>query len=95
MTEPATIERLDHDERNDAPLPVALIGLDTITLRPPPMHDATRPTFAIHTLGCKLNSADAQSISFALQEYGFAEVPFDARRRSLYRQYLHRHAYRG
>ena len=78
MTEPATIERLDHDERNDAPLPVALIGLDTITLRPPQMHDATRPSFAIHTLGCKLNSADAQSISFALQEYGFAEVPFDA-----------------
>ncbi len=69
---------LDHDERNDAPLPVALVGLDTIAVRDLAPPDPTRPTFAIHTLGCKLNSADAQAISFALQEQGFAEVPFDA-----------------
>jgi threonylcarbamoyladenosine tRNA methylthiotransferase MtaB len=78
MTEPLTIDRLDHDERNDAPVPVALISLDTITMRQPGIPDPARPTFAIHTLGCKLNSADAQAISFALQEYGFAEVPFAA-----------------
>jgi threonylcarbamoyladenosine tRNA methylthiotransferase MtaB len=78
MTEPLTIDRLDHDERNDAPVPVALISLDAITMRQPGTADPARPTFAIHTLGCKLNSADAQAISFALQEYGFAEVPFDA-----------------
>ncbi|MGI8857901.1 MAG: tRNA (N(6)-L-threonylcarbamoyladenosine(37)-C(2))-methylthiotransferase MtaB [Thermomicrobiales bacterium] len=79
MTEPLTIDRLDHDERNDAPVPVALIALDAITMRQPVARDPARPTFAIHTLGCKLNSADAQTISFALQDYGFAEVPFDTR----------------
>ncbi len=78
MVETLTVEYLDHDERNDAPVPVALVGLDTITVRDEPYRDPTRPTFAIHTLGCKLNTADAQAISFALQEQGFAEVPFDA-----------------
>ncbi len=69
---------LDHDERNDAP--VAFIGLDMIALADaaaPP--DAAQPTFAMHTLGCKLNSADAQALSFALREHGFREVAFGAR----------------
>ena len=78
MTYTGTIDRLDHEERSDAPVPFALIGLDTITVRDDGARDPARPTFAIHTLGCKLNSADAQVISFALQGYGFAEVPFDA-----------------
>lgn len=79
MTDTLLHPHLDHDERNDAPLPVALIGLDTIAVREMTPPDPARPTFAIHTLGCKLNSADAQAISFALQEHGFAEVPFDQR----------------
>jgi len=69
---------LDHDERNDAP--VAFIGLDTIALADaavPP--DPAQPTFAMHTLGCKLNSADAQALTFALREQGFREVSFGAR----------------
>src|SRR5690349_14565124 len=78
MSHSATLHDLDHDERNDAPIPVALVGLDTITVRGEPYRDPARPTFAIHTLGCKLNIADAQAISFALVEQGFAEVPFDA-----------------
>jgi threonylcarbamoyladenosine tRNA methylthiotransferase MtaB len=78
MTETLTVEYLDHDERNDAPVPVAHIGLDTITVRSESSHDPAQPSFAIHTLGCKLNTADAQAISFALMEQGFAEVPFDA-----------------
>ncbi len=80
MTETLTAEHLDldHDERNDAPVPIAHISLDTITVRHEPQRDAFRPTFAIHTLGCKLNTADAQAISFALIEQGFAEAPFDA-----------------
>ncbi len=78
MTETLTVELLDHDERNDAPVPVAHIGLDTISVRCDTPRDASFPTFAIHTLGCKLNTADAQAISFALQDHGFAEVPFDA-----------------
>jgi threonylcarbamoyladenosine tRNA methylthiotransferase MtaB len=78
MAQPVTAEYLDHDERNDAPIPVAFLGLDTIAVRDGIQPDPDRPTFAIHTLGCKLNSADAQAISFALQEHGFAEVPFDA-----------------
>ncbi len=78
MTYTRTIDRLDHEEQSDAPVPFALIGLDTITVRDDGARDPARPTFAIHTLGCKLNSADAQAISFALQGYGFAEVPFDA-----------------
>src|SRR3978361_737201 len=81
MTETLILEHrdhLDHDERNDAPVPMAHISLDTITARQAAAHDPSRPPFAIHTLGCKLNTADAQAISFALQEYGFAEVPFDA-----------------
>lgn len=70
---------LDHDERNDAPAPLAYIGLDAVAVGDVlPPRDPARPTFAIHTLGCKLNSADAQSLSFALQEQGFAEVPFAA-----------------
>ncbi|MCA1667581.1 MAG: tRNA (N(6)-L-threonylcarbamoyladenosine(37)-C(2))-methylthiotransferase MtaB [Thermomicrobia bacterium] len=73
-----TAHFLDHDERSDAPIPMALIGLDAITLRYEPPRDPSCPTFAIHTLGCKLNTADAQAISFALVEQGFAEVPFDA-----------------
>jgi threonylcarbamoyladenosine tRNA methylthiotransferase MtaB len=73
------MDDLDHDERNDAPIPVALINLDAITtIWQPDAPDPARPTFAIHTLGCKLNTADAQAISFALMEQGFAEVPFDA-----------------
>jgi threonylcarbamoyladenosine tRNA methylthiotransferase MtaB len=78
MVQSRTIDRLDHDERNDAPLPIALIGLDTIAVRTPAPREPDRPTFTIHTLGCKLNTADAQAISFALQEQGFAAVPFDA-----------------
>ncbi len=78
MTETLTVELLDHDERNDAPVPVAHIGLDTISVRCDTPRDASFPTFAIHTLGCKLNTADAQAISFSLMEHGFAEVPFDA-----------------
>jgi len=82
MAETLTIEHLDrdldHDERNDAPVPLAHIGLDTIAVRHESPADSCRPTFAIHTLGCKLNTADAQAISFALQEQGFAAVPFDA-----------------
>lgn len=78
MTETLTVEYLDHDERNDAPVPITLIGLDAITVRNEPYLDPARPTFAIHTLGCKLNTADAQALSFALMEQGFAEVPFDA-----------------
>jgi threonylcarbamoyladenosine tRNA methylthiotransferase MtaB len=77
MAQPITAEYLDHDERNDAPVPVAFLGLDTIAVRDGSQPDPDRPTFAIHTLGCKLNSADAQAISFALQEHGFAEVTFD------------------
>jgi threonylcarbamoyladenosine tRNA methylthiotransferase MtaB len=77
MTETLTVEYLDH-ERNGAPVSVAHIGLDTITVRTESPHDPAQPSFAIHTLGCKLNTADAQAISFALQEQGFAEVPFDA-----------------
>ncbi len=74
---------LDHDERNDVPAPLAFIGLDAIALTDAPaavsaLHDPARPTFAIHTLGCKLNGADAQALSFALQEQGFAEAPFAA-----------------
>ncbi|MHB8645222.1 MAG: MiaB/RimO family radical SAM methylthiotransferase [Thermomicrobiales bacterium] len=80
MMETLTIELpdLDHDERNDAPVPIAHISLGTITVRDESHRDADRPTFAMHTLGCKLNTADAQAISFALQEQGFAAVPFDA-----------------
>ena len=80
MAETLTIEHrdLDHDERNDAPIPIAHIGLDTIAVRHESSMDPCRPTFAIHTLGCKLNTADAQAISFALQEQGFGAVPFDA-----------------
>jgi len=78
MAQMLTVEHLDHDERNDAPVPVAHIGLDAIAVRHESYADPCRPTFAIHTLGCKLNTADAQTISFALQEHGFAEVPFDA-----------------
>jgi len=78
MVETATMHDLDHDERNDAPVPMAHIGLDAITVRRDMARDDYAPTFAIHTLGCKLNTADAQAISFALSEHGFAEVPFDA-----------------
>ena len=78
MLDTVTAHDLDHDERNDAPVPVAHIGLDAITVRRDMPRDASFPTFAIHTLGCKLNTADAQAISFALLEHGFAEVPFDA-----------------
>ena len=78
MAETLTVKYLDHDERNDAPVPVVHIGLDTITVRSESPHDPVQPSFAIHTLGCKLNTADAQAISFALVEQGFAEVPFDA-----------------
>jgi len=78
MAKMLTVEHLDHDERNDAPVPVVHIGLDAITVRTERRHDPAQPSFAIHTLGCKLNTADAQTISFALQEHGFAEVPFDA-----------------
>ncbi len=69
---------LDHDERNDAP--VAFVGLDTIALADAVgPSDAVRPTFAMHTLGCKLNSADAQALAFALREHGFREVAFGER----------------
>ncbi len=78
MLDTATMHDLDHDERNDAPVPIAHIGLNAITIRRDTPRDASFPTFAIHTLGCKLNTADAQAISFALLEHGFAEVPFDA-----------------
>ncbi len=78
MLDTAIMHDLDHDERNDAPVPIAYIGLDAITIRRDTPRDASFPTFAIHTLGCKLNTADAQAISFALLEHGFAEVPFDA-----------------
>ena len=92
MAQPRTAHLLNHDERNDAPVPVAFFGvLDSSVAagagftadhrplatghRPP---SADRPTFAIHTLGCKLNSADAQAIAGALVEHGFAEVSFDS-----------------
>ncbi len=80
MVNMVTAHDLDHDERNDAPIPIPItrISLDAITIRDEPYRDPSRPTFAIHTLGCKLNTADAQAISFALIEQGFAEVPFDA-----------------
>ncbi|MDQ2783597.1 MAG: MiaB/RimO family radical SAM methylthiotransferase [Chloroflexota bacterium] len=78
MVQMLPVEYLDHDERNDAPVPIAHIGLDAIAVRRESPVDSYRPSFAIHTLGCKLNTADAQAISFALQEQGFAEVPFDA-----------------
>ncbi len=78
MTQTLTVEHLDHDERNDAPIPIVHIGLDAIAVRYDAPRDVDTPTFAIHTLGCKLNTADGQAISFALQEQGFAEVSFDA-----------------
>jgi threonylcarbamoyladenosine tRNA methylthiotransferase MtaB len=42
------------------------------------LEGARRPTFAIYTLGCKVNQADSHQIARALLALGFERVPFGA-----------------